>query len=50
MGVDPDTERPGHSSVRNGQPKQPKIPAIVKLLPSKPMCVEPFADFPPLGR
>merc|ERR1711974_473202 len=24
--------------------------AIVKLLPSKPMCVEPFADFPPLGR
>merc|ERR1719376_481771 len=24
--------------------------AIVKLLPSKPMCVEPFAVFPPLGR
>merc|ERR1712080_459639 len=24
--------------------------AIVKLLPSKPMCVEPFADCPPLGR
>ena len=24
--------------------------AIVKLLPSKPMCVEPFAEFPPLGR
>merc|ERR1712013_263369 len=24
--------------------------AIVKLLPSKPMCVEPFADYPPLGR
>merc|ERR1712079_964541 len=23
--------------------------AIVKLLPSKPMC-EPFAEFPPLGR
>merc|ERR1712073_61515 len=23
---------------------------IVKLLPSKPMCVEPFAEFPPLGR
>merc|ERR1712228_772718 len=21
--------------------------AIVKLLPSKPMCVEPFAEFPP---
>ncbi|VDM01788.1 unnamed protein product [Schistocephalus solidus] len=24
--------------------------AIVKLIPSKPMCVETFADFPPLGR
>merc|ERR1712115_39428 len=24
--------------------------AIVKLIPSKPMCVEPFADSPPLGR
>merc|ERR1712080_189851 len=24
--------------------------AIVKLLPSKPMCVEPFTEFPPLGR
>merc|ERR1712179_503242 len=24
--------------------------AIVKLLPSKPMCVEPFAEFTPLGR
>jgi len=24
--------------------------AIVVLTPSKPMCVEPFADFPPLGR
>merc|ERR1712203_413143 len=24
--------------------------AIVKLTPSKPMCVEPFAEFPPLGR
>merc|ERR1711878_137169 len=24
--------------------------AIVKLTPSKPMCVEPFSDFPPLGR
>merc|ERR1712179_356055 len=24
--------------------------AIVKLIPSKPMCVEPFTDFPPLGR
>jgi len=24
--------------------------AIVKLIPSKPMCVEPFSDFAPLGR
>merc|ERR1712210_304760 len=24
--------------------------AIVTLIPSKPMCVEPFAEFPPLGR
>jgi len=24
--------------------------AIVKLIPSKPMCVEPFSEFPPLGR
>merc|ERR1711862_379787 len=24
--------------------------AIVLLTPSKPMCVEPFAEFPPLGR
>merc|ERR1719436_1591400 len=24
--------------------------AIVRLTPSKPMCVEPFTDFPPLGR
>jgi elongation factor 1-alpha len=24
--------------------------AIVNLVPSKPMCVEAFSDFPPLGR
>merc|ERR1712080_695394 len=24
--------------------------AIVKLIPSKPVCVEPFSEFPPLGR
>jgi len=24
--------------------------AIVKLVPSKPMCVEPYAEYPPLGR
>ena len=24
--------------------------AIVKLIPSKPMCVEAFSEYPPLGR
>lgn len=24
--------------------------AIVKMVPSKPMCVESFTDYPPLGR
>jgi len=24
--------------------------AMINLLPSKPMCVESFADYPPLGR
>ncbi len=24
--------------------------AIVTLIPSKPLCVEPFSEFPPLGR
>ncbi|GAA6048182.1 hypothetical protein NBRC10513_003794 [Rhodotorula toruloides] len=24
--------------------------AIVKMVPSKPMCVESFAEYPPLGR
>ena len=24
--------------------------AIVRLTPSKPMCVEAFTDYPPLGR
>ncbi|CAF4559327.1 unnamed protein product, partial [Rotaria socialis] len=24
--------------------------AMVRMIPSKPMCVEKFADFPPLGR
>jgi len=23
---------------------------MVKLIPSKPMCVEPFSAYPPLGR
>ncbi len=24
--------------------------AIVKMIPSKPMCVESYSDYPPLGR
>ena len=24
--------------------------AIIKLIPTKPMCVEKFAEYPPLGR
>ena len=24
--------------------------AIVKMVPSKPMCVEAYTDYPPLGR
>lgn len=24
--------------------------AIVKMVPSKPMCVEAFTEYPPLGR
>jgi elongation factor 1-alpha len=42
---------------RTGQAKEqdPKAiktgdAAIVEMLPSKPMCVEPFSDYPPLGR
>jgi len=42
---------------RTGQAKEkdPKAiktgdAAIVEMVPSKPMCVEPFADYPPLGR
>jgi elongation factor 1-alpha len=42
---------------RNGQTleEEPKFIksgdcAIVNLIPSKPMCVESFADYPPLGR
>jgi len=35
-----------------GSPKNLKNgdAAMVKLTPSKPMCVEPFTDYPPLGR
>ena len=35
VGVDPDTERPGHTTVRSQQGR-PKVPSIVKLLPGDP--------------
>lgn len=43
------------SYVPNYFPDNPKFiksgdAAIVDLCPSKPMCVETFTDFPPLGR
>jgi len=34
----------GPKNIKNGDA------AIVKLTPSKPMCVEPFTTYPPLGR
>jgi len=39
-------------TVLEGSPKFIKTgdAAIVKLVPSKPMCVEPFKSYPPLGR
>jgi len=38
--------------VKDADPKSIKTgdAAIVEMLPSKPMCVEPFSDYPPLGR
>jgi elongation factor 1-alpha len=34
----------GPKNIKNGEA------AIVKLVPSKPLCVETFAEYPPLGR
>jgi elongation factor 1-alpha len=38
--------------VKEQDPKSIKTgdAAIVEMVPSKPMCVEPFSDYPPLGR
>merc|ERR1712045_477242 len=47
MGVD---RRTGKSVEDNPKFIKSGDAAIVKLTPSKPMCVEPFTDFPPLGR
>merc|ERR1712236_38800 len=42
--------RTGKSTETNPKFTKSGDAAIVTLLPSKPMCVEPFAEFPPLGR
>ena len=40
----PSTHTDNPKSIKSGDA------AIVDLVPSKPMCVESFTDFPPLGR
>merc|ERR1712087_707882 len=47
MGVD---RRTGKSVEDNPKFIKSGDAAIVKLVPSKPMCVEPFSEFAPLGR
>ena len=42
--------RTGKSTEDNPKIIESGDAAIVTLVPSKPMCVEPFAEFPPLGR
>merc|ERR1712233_99618 len=42
--------RTGKSTENNPKFIKSGDAAIVKLLPSKPMCVEPFSEFAPLGR
>ena len=42
--------RTGKSTEDNPKIIESGDAAIVILVPSKPMCVEPFAEFPPLGR
>merc|ERR1712183_173829 len=45
-----DDRRTGKSTEDNPKFIKSGDAAIVKLEPSKPMCVEPFSEFPPLGR
>merc|ERR1712098_540770 len=42
--------RTGKSTENNPKFIKSGDAAIVKLIPSKPMCVEAFSEFPPLGR
>jgi len=42
--------RTGKSTESNPKSIKSGDAGIVELIPSKPMCVEPFVDFPPLGR
>ena len=42
--------RTGKSTENNPKFIKSGDAAIVLLTPSKPMCVEPFTDYPPLGR
>merc|ERR550519_1297766 len=42
--------RTGKSTETNPKSIKSGDAAIVELVPSKPMCVEAFSDFPPLGR
>merc|ERR1719309_592076 len=42
--------RTGKSTESNPKSIKSGDAGIVELIPSKPMCVEAFADFPPLGR
>ena len=41
---------PGKSTESNPKFIKSGDAGIVELVPSKPMCVEAFSDFPPLGR
>ena len=43
-------DRSGKKSEKNPKMIKSGDAAIVKMVPSKPMCVEKFSDFAPLGR
>lgn len=42
--------RTGKTTEENPKSIKSGDAAIVNLVPSKPLCVESFSDFPPLGR
>merc|ERR1711972_260333 len=42
--------RTGKTTEENPKSIKSGDAAMITLVPSKPMCVEPFSDFPPLGR